>query len=574
MGPGVARKTRVTDGRDDVARNPANGFRDGQIPFRVRIGVTGHRTLTDPELGPVVAAQIERLAGLTPGTAETPIRLGVVSQLAEGADRRLVEQVCAAAKRRGHEASIEAILPMPQHQYVQYQNFSAASAAEFESLLDRASVVTEPPCADVGTSESRLAAYQLAGRKLVARSDVLVALWDGKEGNRGGTGDTLLYAAGRGKPCVWISTADAAVKGDNLAEGSSAWFYHEVRSRMPHAHAPEPNGHPADVLTPLRHTFAGLDAFNQERPPKDFLPMLDAEIAARDGKPEWVAAPLLRAHTLACQYQGRFKRGAYLVLAFALVAAVMLAITVSVPRAAPAWAFAEAICLIVALVGVPLVHRRGYQQRWLSYRVLAERLRSARYVAATAVDFVQEARLDAVYVPARPEDWVIRAFEEVWAARPKETRPEDLAPDSSFDRLRRYLADKWVGGQLRYHAERGRYHERLDRYFTFATILLFLGGAGAAVLHGAGVSENLAKFLSVTLPALAASVAGINYLGRHRALQQRYARMRADLSVARLEILDASPATIGGACAVAARVIAQESGSWLGEMWFLEIEHP
>src|ERR1700736_3761698 len=91
-------------------------FSRGRVPLRVRIGVTGHRDLQDtPHLRSVIRAQVVRIHDALGrpanpvGSAETPVRLAVVSQLAEGGDRLVVEEVFAEARERGEAARLEVI---------------------------------------------------------------------------------------------------------------------------------------------------------------------------------------------------------------------------------------------------------------------------------------------------------------------------------------------------------------------------------------------------------------------------------------------------------------------------------
>jgi hypothetical protein len=92
-------------------------------------------------------------------------------------------------------------------------------------------------------------------------------LWDGgPTGGRGGTAETLLDAAARSKPCIWISTKGEPIVRDNLASGSSYAFAREVETR---AAAPcEPDANPTiipqAVLDGLLDTFWRLNRFNRE----------------------------------------------------------------------------------------------------------------------------------------------------------------------------------------------------------------------------------------------------------------------------------------------------------------------
>ena len=108
---------------------------EGQLPFSLRIGVTGHRQLTDPAaLVPAVQAAIGGVIERFLGPGAEPALL-VISALAEGADRLVATEVLA-----GPDATLEAVLPLPPGDYL--ADFTGdASKAEFTELLGRAASV-------------------------------------------------------------------------------------------------------------------------------------------------------------------------------------------------------------------------------------------------------------------------------------------------------------------------------------------------------------------------------------------------------------------------------------------------
>ena len=70
---------------------------DGRIPFTFRIGVTGHRDLSEPDdLRQPIREAIARLLSLVAVAPGAGLALVVVSALAEGADRLVAEEVLAA----------------------------------------------------------------------------------------------------------------------------------------------------------------------------------------------------------------------------------------------------------------------------------------------------------------------------------------------------------------------------------------------------------------------------------------------------------------------------------------------
>jgi uncharacterized membrane protein YbhN (UPF0104 family) len=547
---------------------------DGRIPFRIRIAVTGHRDLSEEAgLRERIRERIRGIYELLP-SSNTEVMLSVISQLADGADRMVVREAISEAKERDHEARLEVILPLEYDDYVEAQDFSIRSRNEFDRLLR--SAVVQPP----QTGQSGGDAYEAASRRLVARCDVLVAIWDGQASRgRGGTAETLLYAAARSKPCVWIPTHPDALPRDNFGAGRAAPFHLEIKERAhvpsrPHADPVDPRDRPNDALEVLRRSHSALDDFNRERASVDFESRLRSELASHSGVADWVAAPFARATTLATRWRARFTLLSRLITLSATTAAVMLAVALSFGKESEIWSWAEAGFFVLALFGVLIVRRVGFHGRWLSYRVLAERLRTAHFLAPTGADFQRQARLEAVYVDGQSTDWLMRAFEEVWDRRPaNEGAVTDWSPEA-LERLKTTLADDWIGEQIVYHRQATRRHRRAYQLLAAPIGLLFLATIAFACLHSLHQLEDVSIFFSVVLPAIGASLGVLLTVNQHQALSERYARMRSDLIVARRNILDATAGSLVKVSSDAARVIAQETGAWFGSMWFLDIEHP
>ncbi len=188
------------------------------------IGVTGHRPNRDPTPGDAFASRSPKLRedkvrkGIDAfldlledarvdlgGTA--PATVVMVSALAEGSDRIAAK----AALDRG--MPLDALLPCPREFYE--QTFSNdASRAEFASLIarTRTRAILPFPARTRAPSQPDLArAYEAAGLSLLARADILLAVWDGQSARgRGGTGDIVEAAARRGAPIVVVDPADGS----------------------------------------------------------------------------------------------------------------------------------------------------------------------------------------------------------------------------------------------------------------------------------------------------------------------------------------------------------------------------
>jgi hypothetical protein len=151
----------------------------------VRVGITGHTNLT------VAAAQLvyrELLRGLR-RFAGRPI-VGVTC-LAYGADQLFARAVLAAGGR------YEVILPAADYRA---RVVRPEQRAQFDDLIERASEVSY-----TGLASSGPLAYAAANLAMLDRCDHLFAVWDGTDGDSGGTADVLSQARGRGLPVtvVW-----------------------------------------------------------------------------------------------------------------------------------------------------------------------------------------------------------------------------------------------------------------------------------------------------------------------------------------------------------------------------------
>jgi hypothetical protein len=180
-------------------------------PFAV--GITGHRlNKIRPESLPRIRAELASVfclihaacaqyASAEPGGRRTaPVTL--LTSLAEGAD-----QIAVQVRPEGWR--VEAILPFPRARYA--QDFEPAHAtggvdrrAEFELALAQAQAVVER---DDETDPPR--AYENAGRAVLAKCDVLVAVWDGMpEAGAGGTKAIVALAIEARLPVIWIRSDD------------------------------------------------------------------------------------------------------------------------------------------------------------------------------------------------------------------------------------------------------------------------------------------------------------------------------------------------------------------------------
>jgi len=517
---------------------------DGTIPYAFRVGVTGHRRLPDdPALTAQIDHALDRILELAPRAQSTPTRLTIISPLAEGADRLVAGRVL---QRMG--AELEVPLPLSEDDYL--SDFSTdTSKEEFHDFLDRADVVNELPHCD-----SRDEAYEQVGRYIVERSDVLIALWDGlPPRGLGGTARIVAFARQRKLPVLWIKTEPPYPLTEDLGEG-----------------LPTEGLEKLDEYNRL-HLEPALERHEVERRRAQVIPAMESlGLPAADAESfaSWNLPFLSRANALAERYKRRFTWLGYGIFYLAATAtATGAAVSIFAPNH-PRLALLE-VAILILILGLLLAAKRTHlHEHWIFYRFLAEHFRSQLYLALAGVSE------EAVLRQETGHDWLDRATEQVWRQRPRIT----LAPDT-VERLRDFLANDWIGGQVRYQTKTHAALHRRRNLLSYLTLALFVCTLIAAVAHALGWVEGISDgaqtvvFLAIALPAVAAAVEGVT-------TQREYERnaVRARQMVPRLEHLERlmreAPdiSHIRRVAREAASVMLSENRDWFVVMEFRDIE--
>jgi hypothetical protein len=338
---------------------------DGRIPFTLRIGVTGHRDLADPDaLREPIREALGRLRKLVPVAPGAGLALVVVSALAEGADRLVAEEVLAAGADR-----LEVALPMDVEEYA--EDFKTEdSKLEVRCLLARArpSDIWQAP-----DWLEREEAYERAGRYVVDRCDAIIAVWNGeKSRGRGGTAEIVGYAQEKGAPIAWVhTTGDPPVS--YALENSRADVVKEAADKL------------------RKYNTGAIDSaeFDERMRElrKELMPDMAREIPidplglSREAVAGWVFPYFVRADILALRYQRHFRWLSVAIFILAAAAVGVVAMQTNFWPNLNGLALIEVICLI-GLLGILMMNRRWrLHDQWISCRFLAERLRSAYFLA-------------------------------------------------------------------------------------------------------------------------------------------------------------------------------------------------
>jgi len=169
---------------------------------KLYVGVSGHRDLKEAKNEEYKNQVINILEKLMKENPEKEVI--VISPLADGADRLVVY----AAKELG--LRYEVLLPMPIALYE--MDFDDVSFDEFMTLfyearssdvIDLCENCTEETIADYGSDRDKQ--YLKVGQEVVDKSDVMLFLWDKKEGKGlGGTADIVSYAKQKDKSYIIV----------------------------------------------------------------------------------------------------------------------------------------------------------------------------------------------------------------------------------------------------------------------------------------------------------------------------------------------------------------------------------
>ncbi|UGT44240.1 hypothetical protein LTV02_12965 [Nocardia yamanashiensis] len=151
-----------------------------------RIGVAGHMNIT-ADTAVLVYDEITRMLAAAGPSSE----LVGISCIARGADSVFAQAVLDLGGR------LEVVLPCRSYRE---RKVKPDHAEQFDALLARADVVNVLDF-DVAGAE----AYEAANESLVGSSDRLIAVWDGKPSEQGGTGTVVEFAQSKGVPVdvVW-----------------------------------------------------------------------------------------------------------------------------------------------------------------------------------------------------------------------------------------------------------------------------------------------------------------------------------------------------------------------------------
>lgn len=486
----------------DCCADPPDGTR---IAGTLRIGVTGHR-LTDhaEEIARAVREILNKLREeVTSEAGDIPFTFAVVSSLAEGSDRIVASEVLKTVMPEGSGQSwLEAILPLPISEYE--RDFAGeASVAEFRSLISMSSLVKTLP---KGTGDSRPRAYQRASRLIVDSCDVLIAVWDGKEGDGpGGTADTVEYAKTRNARVYLIpeqKPADFSV----FKEGSRWTQFADNLRRIDRF-----NREPVAPKRLERAVEAYCKRLASEAKASEVIWHEIADVCSR------FVPVLIKADLLSLRCRRLYSWVGAALYWFSALAVLTVAVQTLFFAHLHKLLYLEVCFMAIILILLTASRRLHWQERWIDYRFLAERLRAGLFLRISGICIERPVPPAYMSLSHSQDDWMVSAFAWVW----NQVR---RLPNQHQAGLRRFIKSAWVDDQAIWYRSMSNHLGRRHRLLAVQGYVLFALTLVAGLLHALHISPSLSETLAlfaIALPAIGSALAGIR---EHRDIHKNSAR--------------------------------------------------
>jgi hypothetical protein len=239
------------------------------------------------------------------------------------------------------------------------------------------------------------------------------------------------------------------------------------------------------------------------------------------------------ASELAKRNQKLYRRAGSFVYIFSAISVASVALATQIESLSLAAFSVEFFLLATILVIIWMANRKRTHKNWIENRYLAERVRSATFLAVCGGE------CSTIYVPPyvgatdQSDDWVALAFNEIWRG------VSARAPDD--EKCRDYVAfirRRWIRDQIKYHRSKWKRAERVSHLLERAGHWVFALAMIAALIHillglqhrwHAQTLEKTLTFLAIALPAAGASIGGIRAHREYSRLAKRSRNMTTNL---------------------------------------------
>jgi putative Ca2+/H+ antiporter (TMEM165/GDT1 family) len=535
------------------------GRSEYSIPVTVTIGVSGQRTLCDEAL---VREGIRKvLSRLDRILSHSRHQYLALTSLSEGSDRLLASEVLAWPSRgQAISSELELILPVGTESYIR-ECATEHSMQECRSFISSAASVQV-----IERKGQRDVVCEEIGHTIVHRCDVLVVIWNGSPpAMRGSTAEMVKYARMVGRTLFWIHSENGKITEERHGDGILESFEYLDSYNAEHVDREEVErrveerflrfvtkarmfGLDHEILTPLRNTLL----------------------------PYFIYASVLNR-----RYERRYMFAGAAVYALATAAIATVTLQVLFFPAFPSILWIEVFLIAAVLFLIALSQAGDWHRRWIDYRFLTERLRTAMFLSVFCVQVEQSTTPPHLSLSHSPNDWLARVFNEMLKKRPLEYCRIDLP----FVPLRNFLLTAWIDDQISFYSRsstwnRQRFHLLSEIGDLFFTVTLILAAVHALNLeHGMTIGpvpvSGLLAAMTIIFPSVGAALSAIRVKREYLRNSERYAHMVRHLSVIGAQIKRCEDLTaLIDILHEANEITLREQQDWRVVFRFRELEPP
>ena len=495
-------------------------FDESMTPITLKIGVTGHRQFADEEQ---ISRSIDRVLNELESLIKSklgnfPFTLAVVSSLAEGADRLVVSKVLnwGSTKSNSGNPWLESAIPFNKNDY-KNDFCSETSKVEFEELIKASLYVTiidefYKKSSDPNDEIKRNNAYKNAGIFVADNCDVLISIWDGNPSRgTGGTAEIVEYAKSTNKLLYIINS----INGNTsyyLPPGFKQpgdYIYLKLRDFITYNNENINN-------TIFKKSVEDLNKKIRDHAQK--VGFDDSEIVSDLRK---ILYSYTRADILAIKYHRLFDWSGLAIYWLTAIAILILSIYAVICPLNHSLLFYEVGILLFALIIWYFSIKKNWQQKWIDYRYLAERLRTAifyKLLNLPPMVYISPPYFD---ISINSNDWMTTNYS--WAMKNTRTREYPFVKE-----LRDFIDSAWIEDQINFYNQSKqklikRYHKMECWGMSFLVVALLVGLIHAFEL--VQIIDNYLTVAAVFLPGIISAIAGIKALKDYDRISARYSAM-------------------------------------------------
>jgi hypothetical protein len=472
------------------------------IPFRLTIGVTGHRSLENIEvLREKIKIVIDRILENFLISTNTQVLLKVLSPLAEGSDRLVAEEIL-----NYNSSELKVVLPLCEEEYL--EDFpSEESKSEFKNLLMKADYVlklNDQPLKNSSSdelyAETRKQAYEEVGRYIVDHSDVLIALWDKSPAQgKGGTADIVKYAESKRCPLFIINTNSSYEINFIEGNGINKNIYKQIDDF---------NSFKLKDKLWFQTIKEKSELFFKDKEGKEEyrLPEQAKQIVKKLCLPYYAYAEIF-----AMKHQSWYKYIGLIVFWMAFLSVSAIGYGAIILGHIPKYIFGiELFFLLVISILIYYSNKMGAHKYWIETRFLAEHLRIDIILTICGLKIAPPQYVRHIEEVDTRNGWMILTLEYILNKIPV----QNWELKEHIPQLKEFIKNVWIDDQINYHLKRkGKLLKRNETLERIGEVI-FYSAIIIAIVHivltiDILMLDNILVLAVLLLPALGATITAI-----------------------------------------------------------------